>query len=160
MSSDSYNRLDEDIKLLKDLGVQHYRFSLSWPRILPSGFTNKVNQEAINYYRNLLDALAENNIKAMVVMFNWDMPKALYDIGGWINSKVVQIFIEYAILVVDNFGDKVGTWLTFHDPYSICMQTGGISGFHEYTCMHNVLRAHAEIYHYYKNSTYNNGKYV
>lgn len=89
----------------------------------------------------------------MVVIYNWDMPVKLHQIGGWINRKVVKHYVEYAKFVIEELGEFVDYWLTIHDPFSICMQDQWASGVHEYTCMHNVLKAHAEVYHYYKNST-------
>lgn len=158
ISSDSYHHLENDVKLLKDLGVNHYRFSLSWPRIFSSGLPNSINQEAITYYSNLLQALNETNIAAMVTIFHWDMPKTMHDLGGWTNKVVVNYYVQYAKAVIQQFGDKVAFWLTFHDPYATCVETNGIKGFDEYRCMHNVLKAHAQVYRYYKENTNFKGK--
>lgn len=105
-----------------------------------------------------MQKLQENDITPVVVIHNWDIPKNLHQIGGWTNSKLVTFFVDYAKTVLDNFADVVPIWLTFHDPYSVCMQGGWSLGMHEYTCMHNILKAHAEVYRYYKNVT-SFGKY-
>lgn len=138
---------------MKELSVDFYKLSLAWTRILPNGLTNYVNKEGLDYYKNLLTKLKNSNVRTMVVIYNWDMPTKLYQIGGWINAKVVKHYVEYAKFVIDEFGELVDYWLTIHDPYSICLQDHWSSGMHEYTCMHNILKAHAEVYHYYKNST-------
>lgn len=134
--------------------MDFYKLSLSWSRILPTGLPNYINEEGLDYYKNLLLNLKDNNIRAMVVMYNWDMPAKLHLIGGWINENVVKRYVEYAKIVINELGELVDFWLTIHDPYKICTQAEFDSGIHEYTCMHNILKAHSEIYHYYKNSTF------
>lgn len=153
MSSDSYHKNEEDLKLLQELGVDFYRMSISWSRILPNGLSNYVNEPGLNYYKGLLSSLKRDGIRTMVVMFNWDTPLKLQHLGAWVNSRMINYFFEYAKIVIDELGDLVDYWLTFHDPYSICMQGQWTSGIHDYTCMHNILKAHAEVYHYYKEST-------
>lgn len=150
ISSDSYHKTNEDVKLLEELGVDFYKLSLSWSRILPTGISNYVNEEGLDYYKDLLKKLKNSGIRTMVVIYNWDMPAKLYLLGSWTNKKLINYYVEYSKIVINQLGDLVDYWLTFHDPYTICTQNRRISGTHEYTCMHNILKAHAYIYHYYK----------
>lgn len=112
-----------------------------------------MNKEGLNYYKNLLKGLKNNGIQTMVVVYNWDMPAKLYLLGGWINQKLINHYVEYAKTVINELGTLVDYWLTFHDPFSICARNQWMSGTYEYTCMHNILKAHANVYHYYKNFT-------
>lgn len=153
ISSDAYHKTDEDVALLSYLGVNFYRFSISWPRILPNGLANTLNGKGLQYYKNLLESLKSKGIRAMVVLNNWDIPKKFGLIGGWTNNVMVDYFFDYAKVIIDNYGDLVDFWLTFHDPLSLCSQGDWFSEMEEYTCVHNVLKAHAKIYHYFKENT-------
>lgn len=144
--------------MLKDLGVDFYRLSLAWSRILPNGFGNKINQKGIDFYNNLINALLENNIQPMVTLYHWDLPQPLQDIGGFMNPKIVDLFTEYAKVAFENFGDRVKTWFTFNEPRIICSLGVGdvlmapalnLSGTGDYLCAHNLLKAHASVYHMY-----------
>lgn len=158
ISSNSYYKTTEDIELLQNLGVNFYKLSLSWSRILPTGLSNYVNKEGLNYYKDFLRKLQDNGIQTMVVIYNWDMPIKLYLLGSWVNEKLINYYVEYSKTVINELGDSVDYWLTFHDPYSICVQDQWTSGIHDYTCMHNILKAHAYVYHYYKEFTVFSGK--
>ncbi|XP_071819541.1 cytosolic beta-glucosidase-like [Apostichopus japonicus] len=116
VACDSYHKIDDDVKLLKDLGVSHYRLSLSWPRILPSGFVTDVNQAGVSYYHKLLDALAAANIQPMVTIHHFDLPKALDDLGGWHNELMAVYFNQYADFCFKEFGSKVKLWITINEP--------------------------------------------
>ncbi|XP_025830317.1 myrosinase 1-like [Agrilus planipennis] len=162
IACDSYHKYEEDIKLLKELGVDFYRFSLSWTRIFPSGFPYNVNYEGINYYNNILNLLAANNITAMVTLFHWDLPQSLMDLGGLTNPKFITYYTEYARTAFEHFGDRVKYWLTFNEPFQTCVYAYGdgtfapgltMSGIADYLCGHNLLKAHAAAYHLY-NTTY------
>jgi beta-glucosidase/6-phospho-beta-glucosidase/beta-galactosidase len=88
--------------------VTHYRFSISWPRILPDGTTKTINQLGIDYYNKLINGLLKADIVPMVTLFHWDLPQALQDkYGGWLNETVSDFFAEYARLCFDRFGDRV-----------------------------------------------------
>lgn len=158
VAANTYYLYDTDIKMLKDLGVQIYRFSISWSRILPDGRNHYVNPEGIAYYNGLIDLLLRNNIIPFVTMYHWDLPQTLSEKGGWLNSDVVDWFGDYVKVLYENFGDRVKFWLTINEPFIHCSQGYGIgvhapliksSGIGYYQCARNVLLAHARAYHLY-----------
>ena len=106
----------KDIVLMKQLGINAYRFSIAWTRILPEG-TGTVNQKGIDHYNLFIDDLLANGIEPMITLFHWDLPQALQEQGGWLNPKSVQWFEDYANIVFDNFGKKVKKYITFNEPY-------------------------------------------
>lgn len=158
IACDSYHKYKEDVKLLKDLGVSFYRFSISWSRILPSGYTNQINQAGVNYYINLLKELRAAGIEPMVSLYHWDLPQPLQDIGGWTNPLLADHFADYARLCFKFFGDYIKTWITINEPYAVCYYGYGIAlmapfisnnGVGEYLCGHTVLLSHAKAYRLY-----------
>ncbi|NXE91445.1 LPH hydrolase, partial [Menura novaehollandiae] len=163
VACDSYHKIEEDVEMLKSLKVSHYRFSISWPRILPDGTTRYINELGLNYYERLIDALLAANIKPQVTLYHWDLPQALQDVGGWENDTIVQRFKEYAEVLFQRLGDKVKFWITLNEPYNsayLGYGTGtsapGVStrpGRAPYVVGHNLIKAHAEAWHLY-NETY------
>ena len=115
VACDHYHRYQEDVDLMRDLGVQGYRLSLSWTRILPEG-TGQVNQKGLDFYDRLIDALLEANITPWVTLFHWDYPLDLYHRGGWLNPDSPKWFADYTQVVVDHLGDRVGHWFTQNEP--------------------------------------------
>lgn len=114
----SYYRYEEDVNLLDDLGVDIYRFSVSWSRIFPDG-TGAVNQKGLDYYHNLIDALLEKGIEPMCTLYHWDLPQALQDHGGWGKRETIEAFVNYAELMFKEFNGKVKYWITLNEPWCI-----------------------------------------
>ena len=106
----------KDITLMKQLGVNAYRFSISWARILPAG-EGEINQKGIDHYKLFIDDLLANGIEPMVTLFHWDLPQALQEQGGWLNPKSVKWFQDYANIIFNSFGKKVKKYITFNEPY-------------------------------------------
>ncbi|NXC05302.1 LPH hydrolase, partial [Orthonyx spaldingii] len=163
VACDSYHKIDEDVEMLKSLKVSHYRFSISWPRILPDGTTKYINEMGLNYYERLIDALLAANIMPQVTLYHWDLPLALQDVGGWENDTIVQRFKEYAEVLFQRLGDKVKFWITLNEPYNTAYLGYGVGtaapgvsvrpGRAPYVVGHNLIKAHAEVWHLY-NQTY------
>ncbi|XP_009872454.1 PREDICTED: lactase-phlorizin hydrolase, partial [Apaloderma vittatum] len=163
VACDSYHKIEEDVKMLKNLKVSHYRFSISWSRILPDGTTRYINEMGLNYYERLIDALLAANIKPQVTLYHWDLPQALQNVGGWENDTIVQRFKEYAELLFQRLGDKVKFWITLNEPYNTAYLGYGVGtaapgisvrpGRAPYVVGHNLIKAHAEAWHLY-NETY------
>ncbi|KAK7323952.1 hypothetical protein VNO77_27456 [Canavalia gladiata] len=124
VASDSYHRYKEDIGMMKDIGFQAYRFSISWPRILPSGnLKGGVNQEGIKYYNNLIDELLSKGIQPFITLFHWDLPQALEDeYGGFLSPKIVEDFAHYAEICFREFGDRVKHWISLNEPVLYSLQ--------------------------------------
>jgi beta-glucosidase len=111
-----YHRYLEDVEVMADLGVDAYRFSISWSRIQPDG-TGAVNAEGIAFYRRLAEALIAKGITPWATLYHWDLPQALEDGGGWLNRDTADAFAEYARLVVGELGDLVKHWTTLNEPW-------------------------------------------
>lgn len=125
---DHYHHYKEDVKLMSELGLKAYRFSISWARILPEG-TGKVNQKGIDFYNNLINELLKYNITPFVTLYHWDLPYALHLKGGWLNPESSQWFEEYTRVVAENFGDRVKNFITFNEP-SVFIGCGYALGSH------------------------------
>ncbi|MEU4742288.1 GH1 family beta-glucosidase [Actinosynnema sp. NPDC023658] len=114
-AADHYNRVDEDVQLMVDLGLHAYRFSTAWPRIRPDA--GPVNQAGLDFYSRLVDKLLENNITPWLTLYHWDLPQTLEDEGGWANRDTAYRFAEYAESVVGALGDRVDNWTTLNEPW-------------------------------------------
>ena len=112
---DHVNRLEEDLDNLKWLGVDAYRFSISWPRVMPAG-TGK-NQAGLDFYSRLVDGLNRRGIKPVATLYHWDLPSELQTIGGWNNKDIHKYFADYANLMADTLGDRVAMWGTLNEPW-------------------------------------------
>jgi beta-glucosidase len=128
IACDHYHRWREDLGLMKELGLHAYRFSISWPRLLPEG-RGKINQAGIDFYSQLIDGLLEATIEPYVTLYHWDLPQALQDQGGWTNRSTAEAFTEYAHLAVKHFGDRVRFWATLNEP-GVSAGAGYLSGEH------------------------------
>uniref|UniRef100_H2YY88 beta-glucosidase n=1 Tax=Ciona savignyi TaxID=51511 RepID=H2YY88_CIOSA len=148
IACDSYHKVKEDVNLVKMLGVQQYRFSISWSRIFPDGTTSYVNQAGVDYYNSLIDSLLKIGVEPVVTLYHWDLPQALEDVGGLLNETVVDRFNEYADFCFKTFGNRVKFWITFNEPYVITWL--GSPGEAPYQAAHNIIKAHAKAYRTYK----------
>jgi beta-glucosidase len=111
---DHYHRYPEDFRLLRELGLRHYRLSLAWPRIFPQG-DGPINERGLDYYRRLLDCLGENGVTPWVTLFHWDLPQALEDRGGWCERATADAFARYAETVVRALAGRVRHWITLNE---------------------------------------------
>lgn len=146
---DHYHHLEEDLNLMQELGLKSYRFSVSWPRILPNG-TGAVNETGISFYNRLIDGLLARNIEPCMTLFHWDLPYSLHRRGGWLNDDSPLWFEEYAGIISRKFGDRIKLFITLNEPQCIAggYYNGELApGYHLskgellQTC-HNLLKAH------------------
>ncbi|HUO46226.1 MAG TPA: GH1 family beta-glucosidase [Acidimicrobiia bacterium] len=126
VTCDHYHRWEEDVELMAELGIDAYRFSLAWTRLLPDG-TGSVNQKGIEFYGRLIDSLLEHGITPWVTLFHWDLPQALQDRGGWSVRETASAFAEYAGIVGEVFGDRVKNWITHNEPW-VATMLGHVEG--------------------------------
>ena len=147
---DHYHRMQEDVALMAEMGLQSYRFSISWPRLLPKG-RGDVNEAGVKFYSDLIDALLAHNIVPMITLYHWDLPQALQDEGGWEARSTAEAFEEYARLCYDRFGSRVRLWATFNETI-VFIGHGYITGSHPPSvtdparaiqACHHVFIAHA-----------------
>ncbi|RYG34905.1 glycosyl hydrolase family protein, partial [bacterium] len=115
VACDHYNRYEEDVALMSELGVPNYRFSLSWPRIMPDG-VGRVDEAGLGFYDKLVDELLAKGITPWATLFHWDAPYELYLKGGWLNRDHADWFADYTAVVVDRLGDRVKHWMTLNEP--------------------------------------------
>ncbi|KAL8136426.1 hypothetical protein V2J09_002427 [Rumex salicifolius] len=171
VAEDFYHRYKEDVKLMKEIGLDSFRFSISWSRILPRGkISGGVNKLGIQFYNNLINYLLANGIKPFVTIMHYDTPQALMDeYQGFLSSKIVDDYVAYADLVFREFGDRVKYWVTFNEPNVMgyygyatgahapfrCSTyvgncTAGNSGTEPYIVAHNLLLSHAAAVELYR----------
>ncbi|KAL4641531.1 cytosolic beta-glucosidase-like [Arapaima gigas] len=158
VACDSYRLWEEDLKCIRQLGLTHYRLSLSWSRLLPDGTTKHVNHKGVSYYNRVIDDLLASHVTPMVTLYHFDLPQALQDHGGWQRAQIAEHFDSYACFCFQTFGDRVKLWLTINEPY-VCAKLGHEDGLHApgyrdpgvsvYLVGHNMLRAHARVWHSY-----------
>jgi beta-glucosidase len=116
VADDHYHRYREDVGLLADLGVTHYRFSLAWPRLQPGG-RGGLNHDGVDFYRRLVDELLGRGIQPWVTLYHWDLPQVLEDAGGWPVRDTAERFAEYAAAVHDRLSDRIRHWTTLNEPW-------------------------------------------
>ena len=149
---DSYHRWAEDVRLMKQFGIQAYRFSISWARIIPDG-DGAVNEKGLEFYDNLVNALIASGIKPMITLYHWDLPSALQDKGGWLNRDIVSAFGRYARVIAEHFKGRVDTYMTLNEPQCVT-GLGYLEGIHApgwklgereaLKCYFNLCLAHSE----------------
>ncbi len=149
VACDHYHRWQEDIALMKDLGVKAYRFSIAWPRILPEG-RGRANEPGIEFYSCLVDGLLAAGITPFVTLYHWDLPQALQDQGGWPARATAEAFVEYTDIVTRALGDRVTYWATLNEPF-VSAYVGYMEGRHApghrsldemLSASHHLLLAH------------------
>ena len=116
IAADHYHRMEEDVALMAELNLSSYRFSLSWPRILPQG-SGAVNTKGLDFYDRLVDALLVRGIQPLATLYHWDLPLALQERGGWLKRDTAYAFADYAEVVARRLGDRVHWWLTQNEPW-------------------------------------------
>ncbi|XP_003579958.1 beta-glucosidase 12-like [Brachypodium distachyon] len=169
---DSYHLYKEDVRLMKDMGMDAYRFSISWTRILPNGtLRGGVNTEGIKYYNSLINELLCKGVQPFVTLFHWDSPQALEDkYGGFLNPNIINDYKDYAEVCFREFGDRVKHWITFNEPWAFSVGAyamgvlapgrcspwelgkcdAGDSGREPYIAAHHQILAHASAVRIYK----------
>lgn len=116
VACDHYHRFARDVELMAWLGVDAYRFSIAWPRVVPAG-RGAVNQKGLDFYERLVDALLERGIAPCATLYHWDLPDALEAEGGWLARSTAEAFAEYSAVVAERLGDRVALWLTHNEPW-------------------------------------------
>ncbi len=116
VACDHYHRWPEDVALMKALGLDAYRMSIAWTRVMPEG-TGAVNQKGLDFYKRLIDGVLEAGITPWVTLHHWDLPQALQDRGGWADRSTVDAFVAYAEVVATALGDRVSHWITQNEPW-------------------------------------------
>jgi beta-glucosidase len=116
VAADHYNRLDADLDLMRDLGLEAYRFSISWPRVQP-GARGGLNAKGVAFYSRLVDGLLARGIRPVATLYHWDLPQELEDAGGWPARDTAERFAEYAARIVEVLGDRVAMWTTLNEPW-------------------------------------------
>src|SRR6185437_13475837 len=116
VACDFYHRYRDDIRLMRELGLDAFRFSIAWPRIIPDG-RGAVNAAGLDFYDRLVDELLANDIEPFATLFHWDTPQPLEDVGGWPVRATAEAFVEYAEAVVGRLGDRVRRWMTHNEPW-------------------------------------------
>jgi beta-glucosidase len=127
VSCDQYHHYKEDIAILKQLKMKSYRFSTSWPRILPAG-TGQVNQKGLDYYSHLVDCLLEAGIRPFCTIYHWELPQALEERGGWPNRDLASYYADFAAILAKNLGDRVTVWAPFNMPTTFTYHGYGDGG--------------------------------
>lgn len=150
VANDHYHRYPEDIALMKEIGLQSYRFSFAWPRMFPNG--DSVREErGFDFYDRLIDKLLESNIEPLATLYHWDLPQALQDKGGWVNRDIIKYFADYSTAVVERFGDRVKKFSPINEPWVVSWLGYGI-GIHApgiinrrsaFAAAHHTVIAHA-----------------
>jgi beta-glucosidase len=157
VACDHYRRYEDDVRLMRDLGLNAYRFSVSWSRVLPEG-KGRVNERGLDFYRRLVDALLANGIQPAVTLFHWDLPAALDDRGGWLNPDIADWFAEYASVMFKALDDRVEMWATLNEPWVVsdggylhgALAPGHKNLFEAPIAAHNLLRSHASAVQAYR----------
>jgi beta-glucosidase len=118
VACDSYHRHADDVRLMRELGLNGYRFSIAWPRVVPQG-RGRPNKAGLDFYERFVDELLASGIEPFVTLYHWDLPQALEDRGGWPSRETVDAFADYVAVVAERLGDRVSHWITQCEPWVI-----------------------------------------
>ena len=160
VACDHYFRIEEDVALMKAMGLRAYRFSIAWTRLMPTGKKDTINKEGIAFYNRLFDCLLANGIEPWITLYHWDLPLELeLTEKGWAGDKIVERFVDYADLCFGEFGDRVKNWITINEPWVVAVLGYGNGEFapgissqvKPYQVAHNLLLAHARAVEVYRN---------
>jgi len=157
VACDQYRRYADDIALMKRLGLNAYRFSIAWSRVLPQG-RGAVNEKGLDHYERLVDTLLAHGIAPAATLYHWDLPAALDDRGGWLNPDIAQWFAEYAAILFRRLDDRVPMWATLNEPWVVtdggylrgALAPGHRNAFEAPIATHQLLRAHAAAVQAYR----------
>lgn len=157
VAADHYRRWAEDVELMREIGLNSYRFSVSWSRVLPEG-TGRVNQAGLAFYDRLVDGLLAAGIEPMLTLYHWDLPAALDDRGGWLNPDVAEWFAEYTTVMARALDDRVKLWVTLNEPWVVTdggylhgpLAPGHRNLFEAPIATHNLMRAHGRAVQAYR----------
>jgi beta-glucosidase len=157
VACDHYRRYADDVALMRSLGMQAYRFSMSWSRILPAG-KGAVNAAGLDFYDRLVDALLAAGIQPIITLYHWDLPAALDDLGGWLNPDVARWFADYAEVAARRLDDRVTRWATLNEPWVVsdggylhgALAPGHRSLYEAAIASHNLMRAHGAAVQAYR----------
>src|SRR5207302_1499812 len=125
VACDFYHRYPEDVALMRELGLDAFRFSIAWPRVLPEG-RGRVNAAGLDFYDRLVDELLANGIQPFPTLYHWDLPQALEDAGGWPERATAEAFVEYTEAVASRLGDRVKHWITHNEPWVVAWLGHGL----------------------------------
>lgn len=157
VACDHYRRMEDDVKLMKSLGLSAYRFSVAWARVMPEG-RGRVNEGGLGFYERLVDTLLAHDIQPMVTLYHWDLPAALDDRGGWLNPDIADWFADYASVMVKRLDDRVKLWATLNEPWVVtdggylhgALAPGHKNRFEAPIASHHLLRSHAKAVQAYR----------
>lgn len=161
VACDHYHRMPDDVKMMQALGLQTYRFSISWPRVVPAG-RGAVNEKGLDFYDRLVDTLLAAGLTPNATLNHWDFPQALQDLGGWPNRDATDWFADYARLMFDRLGDRVAMWATHNEPWVISFLghalgefAPGIADYSKaFQTAHHLLLAHGKAVQVFREGNY------
>jgi len=157
VACDHYRRMEHDVRLMAEMGVGAYRFSIGWPRVMPEG-AGRVNRKGLGFYDRLVDTLLAHDIVPMATLYHWDLPEALDSCGGWLHPDIAEWFADYARTCFDKLDDRVQFWATINEPWVIAdggylhgaLAPGHRNLFETPIVSHNLLRAHGRAVQAYR----------
>lgn len=164
IACDHYHKYKEDVELMAEIGIDAYRFSISWPRIFPE--KGKYNPKGMDFYKRLLEELNKKDIKATATLYHWDLPVWVYEMGGWVNRDSTKWFEEYAVKVFEELGNSVRFWMTHNEPFCASI-LGYYEGMHApghknmreaLRVAHHILLSHGKVVESFRKFNFRNSE--